>query len=100
MSRRREPVAEIGADDFLIVCHTHDIEQARTLMLAKLTEEHVRDMGALADDEYEPHVEGGRQVYMRKVARLPGSLAEAEGWAFEYRECKPGPGAFPAVVFR
>ena len=38
-----------------------------------------------------------RQVWVRIVPALPGSLAESEGWAFE---CARGRGAFPAVVFQ
>jgi hypothetical protein len=37
----REPVAEIGAEDYLIVKHTHDIDLARQLMTQALIEEAV-----------------------------------------------------------
>ena len=90
---KREPVAEIGEDDYRIVRHTHDIELARRLMAEKLTAE--ADYGT-----YEPHEVGRpRQVWMRVVNALPGSFAEACGWKFQYVECERGRGAFPAVVF-
>jgi hypothetical protein len=101
MSRKREPVAEIGADDYRIVRHTHDLDLAKRLMRAALIEEYVRDMGALADDDYSPDPGQGRQTWVRVQYALPGSYAEAEGWPYSYHEYnQPGRGAFKAVVFR
>lgn len=119
MSRRkREPVAEIGAEDYRIVRHTHDVRRAAGLMRAALLDSY--EYGCPEgfcdlhrwDAAEARFVSTGRvclhthdlgkpvQVYVRVIAALPNSFAEAEGWAFEYRECEPGRGAFPAVVFR
>ncbi len=93
MTRRREPVADLGDEDYRIVRHTHDVELAERLMRARL------------DEEYGPPASGSRkvgtpqQVYVRIVPALPGTPAEDMGWKFEYRHSKPGKGAFPAVVF-
>jgi hypothetical protein len=101
MTHKREPVAEIGAEDYLIVRHTHDVDLATRLMRAKLIEEYVREMGALADDDYAPDPGKGRPEWIRIVPALPNSYAAAEGWEFTYATAKPhSSGAFPAVVFR
>jgi hypothetical protein len=115
MSRKREPVAEIGEDDYRIVRHTHDIELASHLMRAKISEDEcprytMEDLQARrahvctqeCEDAIQSSVDPGKakQVYVRILGAIPGSLAEAEGWAFQYYECERGRGAFPAVVFR
>jgi hypothetical protein len=100
VSRKRVPVAELGEDDYRIVRHTHDVEEASSLMRALLGD--CTERGCTDTCPPCPPVKLGtpRRVHVRILSRLPGSLAEAEGWAFEYRECQPGRGAFPAVVFR
>jgi hypothetical protein len=101
VSRRREPVAEIGAEDYRIVRYTHDVELATKLMVAKLRAELEE---AWAPDPAPPKdINPGRpkQTYVRIQGALPNSLAAAGGWSYAYHEYdKPGRGAFPAVVFR
>lgn len=94
MRRKREPVAEIGAEDYRIVRHTHDVDLATKLMRARL------------DEEYGPPEFGPREVgtpwqaWIRIVPCLPNSYGAGEGWKFEYRHAKPhARGAFRAVVF-
>jgi hypothetical protein len=99
VSRKREPVAEIGAEDYRIVRHTHDVELATTLMVAKLVKEIVDVAWPEPLDQIAVSPGRPRQVWMRIVPCLPGSYGDAEGWKFEYRECDQGRGAFPAVVF-
>lgn len=111
MSRKREPVAEIGAEDYRIVKHTHDVEQAAKLIRAALLAEHgCPGDGNFTDfcaDDHDPHcphrVTTGtpRQVYVRIQGALPNSYAAAEGWSYAYHEVSgPARGAFPAVVFQ
>jgi hypothetical protein len=109
MSRKREPIAEIGCEDYRIVRHTHDVRLAAGLMRAKLLDEdgcpemdcdwgvwgkrkvclHKRDLG------------GGEPLWVRIVPALPNSYAAAEGWKFTYQHTAPHAiGAFPAVVFQ
>jgi hypothetical protein len=92
VSRKREPVAEIGHENYRVVRHTHDIELAKKLMHAKIS----ADLGSRYDGELgEP-----RQVWMRITYCLPNSYGAGEGWRIEYREGARGRGAFPAVVFQ
>ena len=116
MSRKRAPLAEIGADDYRIVRHTHDIDLARRLMAKAMVDEDgcpawddwpARQQHTCTDEcldvamkYWAKRLADPRQVYIRIHAALPNSYAEAEGWAFTYQECERGPGAFPAVVFR
>lgn len=119
VNRKREPVAEVGAEDYLIVRHTHDVRVAVGLMRAALLDDpewgcpeclcdthrwdavtarfvrtdrvclHKRDLG-------KPQPE-----WIRILPALPNSYAAAEGWAFSYQPAKPhSRGAFPAVVFQ
>lgn len=108
MTRKREPVAEVGAEDYRIVRHTHDVELARALMRAKLLEENGcpgDSMSFCQPGEEErcshPFALGQpRQVFMRRVYCLPNSYGAWEGWGFQYHDADgPGRGAFPAVVF-
>lgn len=109
MSRRREPIAEIADEDYRIVRHTHDVELARKLMRAELRARngcpmYGREDGcrSAADEETCTHeIDPGQpqQVHVRIVPCLPGSYGYG-CWEFEYRECKPGRGAFRAVVFQ
>lgn len=93
MSRKPEPVAEIGVEDYRIVRHTHDVELAERLMRARLDEEY-------GPPKFGPREVGmPRQVHVRIVPVLPGTYAEDMGWKFQYCECRPSRGAFPAVVF-
>jgi len=95
---QRAPVAEIGAEDYRIVRHTHDLELATELMQSKLNSEcspmDLKDFGP-------PHVGRPRRVWCRIVPALPNSHAAGEGWAYSYSiDAKPGtPGVFPAVEF-
>lgn len=91
---RRAPKAVIGADDYLIVRHTHDVELARELMAAALQEEGLPATG-IARRLTRPQCR-----YVRIVPALPNSYAAAEGWPYAYMEQDhPGRGAFPAVIF-
>jgi len=103
VSRKREPVAEIGAEDYRIVKYTHDVELASRLMLAKLQQER-RDQywpSTIPEDDLPTTAGRPKQTYVRIQGALPNSYAEYEGWAWSYHEYdKPGRGAFPAVVFR
>lgn len=104
MSRRkREPVAEIGAEDYRIVRHTHDIAEATVLMRALLGDH--REVGC---DErcYTDGCEGAvnlgkpQQEWIRIVPALPNTYAAGEGWKFTYQSTRPrARGAFRAVVF-
>lgn len=97
---KRQPVAEIGAEDYRIVRHTHDVELARKLMHAEIDREHRETYGEPwsggSEDVGKP-----RQAWMRVVPCLPNSYGASEGWAFQYQDAEPhARGAFPAVVFR
>ena len=94
MSGGHEPIAEIGADDYRIVRHTHDVELATTLMRARLC-------GECGSPEFGPRETGQpRLAWIRIVPCLPNSYGAAQDWAFEYRDAQPGSqGAFRAVVF-
>lgn len=107
MSRRNDPVAEIGHEDYLVVRHTHDVTLAAQLMRAKLLAEdgcpqwHAPEERHTCTGACLPDAALGRaaQVHLRVVPCLPHSYGAAEGWEFEYQRAEPGPGAFPAVVF-
>ena len=94
MPRKRHPEAVLGADDYRIVKFTHDVDLARKLVYARLTEEY--------GEEYGGRLGKPVQVYVRCLGALPHSFAASEGWAYEYVEEKPPvrTGAFKAVVFR
>lgn len=112
MSRKREPVAEIGSEDYRIVKHTHDVELAIRLMRNRLVTEYGCPRYGYSDGcaDFAPgptncphdlNVGKPRLTYVRIQGALPNSFAAAEGWAYSYHEYdKPGRGAFPAVVFR
>ena len=112
MTRKREPVAEIGDEDYRIVRYTHDIDLATQLMRAHLKVYYgcPRDgeddgcpiLAPVGDCPHEwERVGKPEQVYARIQHALPNSYAAAEGWTYAYHEYeKPGRGAFPAVVFR
>lgn len=105
---KRQPIAEVGAEGYRIVRHTHDVPRAVGLMRALLIEHdgcgegacgvwpklrsvvclHKRDVGKPV------------QEWIRIVPALPNSYAADEGWAFTYQPTRPhARGAFPAVVF-
>lgn len=115
---KREAVAEVGAEGYFIVRHTHDVRRAAGLLRAEL----------LRDSEYGcPRAMCGlyrwdgaarrmvltdavclhkwdigkpRLEWVRILPALPNSYAAAEGWAFTYQPAEPHTrGAFPAVVF-
>jgi hypothetical protein len=88
----REPVAELGHEDYRIVKFTHDVELAATLMLEKLNREY---------GNYEPDEIGKPyQTWIRIVPCLENSYGAAEGWGFVYQNAKPhSRGAFRAVVW-
>lgn len=98
MRKPPTPVADIAAEDFRIVRHTHDIELATKLMQAELNQ----DCGQSYIDEFGPPKVGRPvQVWCRITPCLPNSYGAAEGWAFQYMtDAKPhSRGAFRAVVF-
>jgi hypothetical protein len=113
VSRKRKPVAEIGAEDYRIVRHTHDVHEAADLMSTELREKHgcpgdgagnycdIPDPAGLATCRHEHHLGKAVQVWVRIVPALPNSYAAAEGLTFTYNGAKPhSPGAFRAVEFR
>jgi hypothetical protein len=97
MSKTREPVAEIGAEDYRIVRHTHDVELATELMQAELN----RDYGQECVAEFgEPAVGRPVQVWCRITPCLPNSFGASEGWSSAYTYAEPhSRGSFRAVVF-
>jgi hypothetical protein len=94
MGHKRKPEAYLGSEDYRIVKFTHDIDLARRLMYAKLTEAYGADFGG--------RLGRPERVYVRCLGALPASFAASEGWSFEFHEEKPPikSGAFKAVVFR
>lgn len=95
---KREPVAELGAEDYRIVKFTHDVELAEQLMRAELAREH--SSPEWLDSNEEPSVGRPRLEWVRITPCLPNSYGAFEGWRFVYTYAKgPGRGAFPAVVF-
>lgn len=109
MSRKREPVAEIGAEDYRIVRHTHDVDLAEQLMRV----EQLKQYGCPGDgfnyckdlwDPACPHpfrLGKAEQVWVRIVPALPNSYAESEGLKYTFNPAKPNErGAFKAVEFR
>lgn len=111
MSRKREPVAVLGAEDYRIVKYTHDVELATRLMRDRLVAEYgcprygapegCKDFApGPTKCPHDVSVGRPRQTYVRIQGALPGSYAESEGWSYAYHEyVDPGRGAFPAVVF-
>lgn len=106
---KREPVAEIGAEDYRIVRHTHDVELAEKLMRSELLKEYgcsaswrsFQDQHTCTD-ECLASVDLGRPLpmWIRITPCLPNSYGAAEGWAFTYQHAEPhSRGAFRAVVF-
>lgn len=91
---RRDPEAVVGADDYLIVTHTHEIELATFLMRGELT------MLGRGTDSIARRLARPVTRYVRKVPALPNSYAAAEGWPYAFIEQEhPASGAFPAVIF-
>lgn len=104
--RKREPVAEIGAEDYLIVKYTHDIDLARELMTQALVEE-----AAWPGDPYSVVV-ARRERIAQRLARPKATWVQAQpvlldiavteqSWQATYH-CsydQPGPSVFPAVMF-
>jgi hypothetical protein len=86
--KKREPeVKEL--DGGFLVKHCDDAELAAAL---------VRKWAGENDVRIDPRE--GKVIWCRILGRLPGSLAEAEGWAWEYRYAEgPGRGVFRAVEF-
>jgi hypothetical protein len=106
---RRQPVAEIGAEDYRIVRHTHDVDLATRLMRA----EELRAYGCPGDgwnyceDLRNPDCPHARvfgkpvPVWVRIIPALPNSWAASEGLHYTYNPAKPHTrGAFKAVEFR
>ncbi len=96
MSRQRQPDAVTLADcGGVLVKHTEDVDLAARLAREAI----VDDRGGLESDE-EVWLAEPRVIWCRILGRLPGSLAEAEGWGWEYRtSAGPGRGVFRAVEF-
>lgn len=93
MSKKREPEAVIGYDDYMIVKFTHDVELARELMRTA-----IKDMYNLGDDD-PIRLDDPYKCWVRIVPCLPSSYGYGE-YRFEYQHAKgPGRGAFPAVIF-
>jgi hypothetical protein len=117
VSRKREPVAEVGAEDYLIVKHTHDVEAARRLMAAALADENgcpawddwphrqqhtcTEECMNAAMKQWERRLAKPEQVWVRFHGALPNSYAAYEGWSGCYCPAEPNSrGAFRAVEFR
>jgi hypothetical protein len=117
VTRKRTPEAVIGAEEYLIVKHTHDIDLARRLMEAALVKAYgcpVRDNWPVqqkhaCDDEcavaamkhWALRLAGPKPIHVRVQGALPNSYAADEGWSYTFVEVdKPGRGAFKAVVFK
>jgi hypothetical protein len=85
--KEREPEALALYDGAIaLVKHTHDVEEAERLAAHML---------GLRAEELKGR---GRAVWCRILGPLPGSLAEAEGWAWEYRTYRePSRGVFKAA---
>jgi hypothetical protein len=108
---QRAPGAEVGAEDYRIVRHTHDVELATKLMRAALLAATGCPGDGLSPDGFckplnnpdcpHPFALGNpQQEWIRIVPALPNSFAAFEGWKFTYSPAKPhSRGAFPAVVF-
>lgn len=91
------PVAEIGDEDYLIVRHTHDIEDAKAIMATKLVNEGLKPDEVVRRLRLHQPV----QVWVRIVPALPNSWAASEGLRYTFNPAEPGsPGAFRAVEFR
>lgn len=92
----RQPAVHEVAESGWVVRHTHDVDQARELLVA-----HCRAQ-EWWDDERVTVWDGvkGRQVWLRIVPCLPNSWGAAEGYAFTYNPAEPhSRGAFRAVEF-
>ena len=105
----REPVAEIGAEDYFIVRHTHDVELATRLMRAELLEANgcPGEEWTFCKDFHDPgcphdfRLGKPVQVWVRIVPALPNTYAAAEGLTATFNPAEPGsPGAFRAVEFQ
>ena len=106
MTRKREPVAEVGAEDYLIVKHTHDVDLARRLMAAALIDENgcpawddwpARQQHTCTDEctdtavkHWERRLSQPEQVWVQVRGALPNSYAAAEGWKYCYWPSKQG----------
>lgn len=99
-NRKREPVAVTLAEGGVLVKHTDDVDLADRLARELLITDQDIDRDELTEQEYAGLLPTGRPIWCRILGRLPGSLAEAEGWAWEYRHVSgPGRGVFQAVEY-
>lgn len=92
---RREPVAELGAEDYRVVKHTHDVALAERLMREAVA----KDRGLELHEVGTP----GRPVavWLRVQPCLPNSYGAGEGWSYAFHPTAAGArGAFRAVEFR
>jgi hypothetical protein len=111
MTKTRIPVAELGAEDYRIVRHTHDVDLATRLMRAEILKEH----GCPGGDTWDDHCPDFRgddclhdvrlgkpvQVWVRIVPALPNSWAASEELDYTFNPAEPASrGAFRAVEFR
>lgn len=93
MSRKKTPAACLLDEGAALVKHTHDIDLATTLVKQAVAED-----GDWTADEIVPT--NPRVIWCRIINTLPGSWAEAEGYAWTYAAAPgPGRGVFPAVEF-
>lgn len=90
--KKREPEPVALAEGGVLVKHCDDVALAERLARSFAARENDVCPGDI-------HHKRGRRMSVRIMGALPGSLAEAEGWAWEYRETSPGRGAFRAVEF-
>ena len=98
MTKKRKPEALMTADGAWLVKHTHDIDLAAQLVRAAIVEGYYADCGAVYLRK--PDAGQGRAIWCWIGGPLPGSLAQAEGWAWQYHYADaPRRGVFPAVEF-
>lgn len=98
MSNERKPVAVTVAEGGVLVKHTHDVDLAARLARLALAADYYDDCAAVY--LHKPDLGRSRAIWCRIGGILPGSLGEAEGWAWQYHYADgPGRGAFRAVEF-
>lgn len=105
MSRKREPEAVVGEEDYLIVKFTHDVEEARRLMTREVVDKNEcpgdpEGFTQARREHFAKRLSRPKVTYVRIQGAIPGSFAESEGWSYSYHEVNgPARGAFKAVVF-
>lgn len=89
------PEAVFGADGFLFVKHTHDLDVARELMANALREQY-----SWPADSITRQLTRYKVCWVRQTPALASSYAASAGWPYAFHEQDhPARGAYPSIIF-